>query len=99
MRAAGQRPGAQVENPLVGDQFAVADVERLVLDQQTQDLAVGHVDDGLAGLRIPVSGLGVRQRPDFEEGVQIGAGQAIRLALIKVAAQPDMPIGQGEHGF
>ena len=36
VRAASQRPGAQVENPLVGDQLAVSDVERLVLDEQAK---------------------------------------------------------------
>ena len=99
VRVAGQRPGPQVETPLVGDQFAVPDVERLVLDEQANDLAVGDVDDGLAGLRIAVAGLGVGQRPDFVEGVQIGAGQAVRLALVEVAAQPDVPVGQGEQRF
>ena len=97
VRRAGQRSGAQVENPLVVEQFAVADVERLVVDQQADDLAVGDVDERLAGLRVAVSGLGVRQRPDLVEGVQVGARQAVRLALVEVAAQPDVPVGQGEH--
>ena len=44
-------------------QLAVADVERLVLDQQPDDLAVGDVDDRLAVLGVAVAGLGVRQRP------------------------------------
>ncbi len=99
MGVAGQRPGAHVEDALVGQQFAVPDVERLVADQQANDLAVGDVDDGLAGLRIAVAGLGVRQRPDFVEGVQVGARQAVRLALVEVAAQPNVPVGQGEQRF
>jgi hypothetical protein len=99
MRAAGHRPGAHVENPLVRKQFAVADVEGLVLDQQADDLAVGDVDDRLARLRIAVARLGVGQRPDFVEGVQVGSGQAVGLTLVEVAAQPDVPVGQGEQGF
>ena len=43
--------GPQVENPLVVEQLAVAHVERLVVDDQPDDLAVGDVDDGLAVLR------------------------------------------------
>ena len=86
MGVAGQRPGAHVEDALVGEQFAVPDVERLVADQQPNDLAVGDVDNGLAGLRIAEPGLGVRQRPDLVEGIQVGAGQAVRFALVEVAA-------------
>ena len=41
-------------------QLAVAHVERLVVDEQADDLAVGHVDDRLAGLRVAVAGLRVR---------------------------------------
>ena len=48
---------------------------------------------------IAVAGLGVRQRPDFVERVQVGARQAVRLALVEVAAQPDVPVGQGEQRF
>src|SRR3984957_9964591 len=40
-----------------------------------------------------------RVRSDFVEGVQIGAGQAVRLALVEVAAQSDVPVGQGEKRF
>ena len=58
----GQRPGAQVQHPLVLQQPPVADVERLVVDQQPDQLAVGDVDDRLAGLRVAVGALGVRQR-------------------------------------
>jgi hypothetical protein len=45
---ARQGAGAQVQDPLVGLEVAVADVERLVVDEQPDELAVGHVDDGLA---------------------------------------------------
>src|ERR687897_522883 len=42
--------------------LAVADVEGLVVDEQSDDLAVGDVDDGLAALRVAESGPRVRQR-------------------------------------
>ena len=99
VRVAGQRAGAQVENPFVLEQVAVAHVERLVVDQQAHDLAVGDVDDGLTGLRIAEARLGVGQRPDFVERVQVGARQTVRLALVEVAAKSDVPVGQREQRF
>ena len=77
-------------------QLAVAQVERLVVDQQPDEFAVGDVDDRLAGLRVAVAGLGVGQRPRLVEGVQVGAGQPVRLTLVQVAARADVPVGQGE---
>ena len=53
----GQRAGPQVEHALVAMQLAVAHVERLVVDQQPDQLAVGDVDDRLARTR------GSRSRP------------------------------------
>ena len=77
----------------MAQQLAVANVERLVVDQQAQDLAIGDVDDGLSGLRVAVARFGVGQRPDFVERVQIRAGQAVRLAFVEVAANSDVPVG------
>ena len=94
-----QRSVAQIEHPLVRLERAVADVERLVVDEQADELAVGDIDDGLPGLGVAVSGLGVRQRAQLVEGVQVGAGQPVRLPLVEVAAQPDVPVGQGENGL
>jgi hypothetical protein len=97
VRESGQCAGPKVEHPFVADQLAVANVERLVVDQQAQDLAVGDVDDGLPRLRVAVARFGVRQRPDFVERVQIRAGQAVGLAFIEVAAKSDVPVGQREQ--
>ena len=79
------------------DQLAVANVERFVVDQQAQDLAVGDVDDGLSGLWVAEARFGVGQRSDFVERVQIRAGQAVRLAFVEVAANSDVPVGQREQ--
>ena len=84
---APQHAGAEVEHALVREQLAVADVEGLVVDEQADDLAVGHVHDRLARLRVAVAGLGVRQRPQLVERVQVRAGQAERLAFVEVRAQ------------
>ena len=99
LRDARQRAGAQVENPFVLEQFAVAHVERFVVDEQAQDLAVGDIDERLAGFRIAVARLRVGQRPDLVERVQVGARQAVRFALVEVAAQSDVAVGQREQRF
>ena len=87
---------AQVEHALVREQLPVADVERLVVDEQADDLRVRDVDDRLARLRIAVARLGDRQRSKLVERVQVRAGQAVRLALVEVAAQPDVPVRERE---
>ena len=53
-----QDAGAEIEHTLVTVQLAVADVQRLVFDEQADELAVRHVDARFAGLRITVDGLG-----------------------------------------
>ncbi len=82
----------QVEDPLVGDQLAVAQVERLVLDQQADDLAVGHIDDLLARLGVAVARLGIGERALLVEAGQVGARKARGLALVEIAAHADVPV-------
>src|ERR1700750_633525 len=80
-------------------QRAVPHVEGLVVDQETDDLAVSDVDHGLARLGIAVSRLRIRQRTDLIKAVQKRAGGKGRLTLFEVAAQPDVPIGESEDRF
>ena len=80
-------------------QGAIPDVERLVIDEQADYLAIGDIDDGLTGLREAVACLRVRQRSDLIKGVQIAARQRVRVPFVEVAAQADVPVGQGEDGF
>ena len=91
-----QHPFAQVERALVAHELAVADVERLVVDQQPEHLAVGDVDDRLSRLGVAVGRLGVRQRAHLVEAVQERAGRARRLALVEVRPQADVPVGERE---
>ena len=77
-------------------QRAGAHVEGLVVDQQADDLAVGHVDGRLARFGVAVAGLRVGQRALFVEAVEVAARQALRLAFVEVAAQADVPVGQSE---
>jgi hypothetical protein len=50
--------GAQIQHPLVGQQPTVRDVERLVVEHQPDQLAVGDVDDRLALFGVAVATLG-----------------------------------------
>src|SRR5581483_11377625 len=97
LRPAVEEPCAQVEDALVVEQLSVAHVERLVVDEQADDLPVRHVDDRLTGLRVAVAGLRVRQRPELVERVEVGPRQAVRLALVEVRAQPDVAVREREH--
>src|SRR5690606_33438609 len=80
----------------VREHLAVADVERLVVDEQPDQLAVGDVDDRLAVLRVAVAGLRVGQRAGLVVAAEVGARERERLALVEVAAQPDVAVGEGE---
>jgi len=55
----------------VGKEVAVSDVEGLVVDEQADDLAVGHVDQRLPGLRIAVRRFGVGEGHLLVDRVQV----------------------------
>src|SRR6266699_3875320 len=97
--AAAEYPTAKVEFPLVVPDFAIANVKGLVVDEQADEFAVGDIDGRLPGLGVGVSTLGIGQRAQLVEGVEVGAGKAVRLPLVEVAPQSDMSVGEGENGF
>ena len=68
----------------MGEQLPVAHVQRLVVDEQADDLPVRHVHDRLPRLRVAVAGFRVGQRPQLVERVQIRPGHAERLAFVQV---------------
>jgi hypothetical protein len=70
----------------VREETAVADIERLVVDQQTNDLSVGDIDQRLARLWVAVAGLGIRQRPQLVERVEVRPRNRVWLALVEVRA-------------
>ncbi len=94
---ATEQPRTEIEDALVLAQLAVADVERLVLDHQPDDLAVRDVDHGLAVLGIPVARLGVRQRTRFVEPGEVGARLTGGLALVEICPQTNVPVGEREQ--
>ena len=68
-----QDAGLHVEDPLVGVHGSVAHVERFVVDEQSDELAVGHVDHALARLGVAVGRLGIGQGQHLAETGQVGA--------------------------
>src|SRR5260370_3493410 len=80
-------------------QRPVTDVERLVVDQKTDDLRVGDVDDRLARLRIAVRGVGIWKRHLFVKGIEIGAGKLVGLTFVEVCPPADVAVGEGEDRF
>ena len=94
-----ERAGPQVQGSLVVAQVAVADIERLVVDQEPDELAVGDVHHALTSLGVAVGQLGRSQWTHLVKRTQVGAWEAVRIALVEVAAHADVAVGQGEHGF
>lgn len=74
MRMADQRSGPQIQHPFVLDQFAVADVASLVINEQAHDFPVSDIDDGLTLFRIPVPSFRIWKRAGLVKPVQVGAG-------------------------
>ncbi len=97
VRAAAQDARAEVEHALVLEQLAVADVEQLVVDEQADELAVGDAEQRLARLGVAVGALGVRQRADLVEAVEVRPRHSAGVALVEVAAQADVAVGEREQ--
>ena len=55
-----ERPGLHVEASLAAQQVRIGQPEGLVVDKELDDLAVGHAEDGLAGLREAVGFFGIQ---------------------------------------
>src|SRR6185369_16514916 len=55
------------------------------------------VDEALARLRRAELALGRRQRAQLVDAVQVGAGDAVRLAFVEVAAHADEAVGEREQ--
>src|SRR5262249_28320262 len=81
LRGSGQGTGTEIEYPVVGEQVAVTNVKGLVIDEQSDELAVSHVDHGLTGLRSTILALGFRQRTQLIETVEIRSRHSMRFAF------------------
>src|SRR5262249_55731433 len=99
LRVSLQGTGAKVEHAVVREQLSIANIEGFVVDQQANQLAVGDVDERLAGLRGAVLALGRSQRPQLVEAVEIGSRQAVGLAFVEVTADTDVTIRERKQGL
>ena len=72
------------------------EVERLAVDEQADDRAVGGADDRLAGPRQPVGVLGIDDRPGLVEAVEDRAGVVRRAALLGRAADAEVAVADRE---
>src|SRR5258708_11673291 len=95
--SAAPDPSSQVEPPLMRPQLAVAQVKRLVVDQEADQLAVDDVDQRRSRFGHAVRRLRVRLRMRFVDTVEVAARQDVRLALVEVAAPAQVAVGQGEQ--
>jgi|SRR5208337_393741 len=71
--------------------------ERLIVDEQLYDLAVGHAEDRLPGFREAVGVLRIDDGPGFIEPVDQGAVFGIRAAFLWTAAHADISIAKRQH--
>src|SRR5215467_13150244 len=85
-----QRSGAEIEHPIVGKQLAVTNVKGLVIDEQSDELAIGHVNERLTRLRSTVLTLGFRQRTQLIETVEIRSRQSMWLAFVEITAHANV---------
>src|SRR6516162_10205017 len=88
---------AEIEQAIVGEQLAVTEVKGLVIDEQSDELAIGYVNDCLTRLRGSILGLGLRQWTQFIETVEIRSRHSMRLAFVEIAARSDVAVGKCEQ--
>src|SRR5262249_32154855 len=70
---------------------SVAEVERLVVDEEPDELPVRRVHEELARLGRREADLGRGKGPELVEAAEVGPGEAVRLALVEGAAGTYLP--------
>src|SRR5215831_12728744 len=73
--------------------------EGLVVHEELDDLAVGHVQDGLASFREAVGFLAVDDRPGFIEPVDEGAVFGVGPAFLRAPAHAEVAVAYRQHRF
>ncbi len=61
MNSTAQDSIAKVEFPFMALKLAIPDVKRFIIDKETDNFAIGHIDDRLPRLRIAVASFCIRQ--------------------------------------
>jgi hypothetical protein len=81
----------------VGEQLAITNVEGLIIDEQSDQLAIGCVDQCLTRLRSAVLALGFQERTQLIETVEIRSRQSMWLAFVEISAHTDVTVGKSEQ--
>src|SRR4029434_2821712 len=94
-----ERPGPHVQPPVVMQAARVGQPEGLVVHEELDDLAVGHVHDGLASFREAVGFLAVDDRPGFIEPIDEGAVFGGGPAFLRAPAHAEVAVAPRQHRF
>ena len=94
-----ERARLHVEPPVVLQQVGMREPEGLIVDEELNDFAVGHVEDRLPGFREAIGIFCIDNRPGFIESVDKGAVLSVRTALLRAPAHADISVAEREHRF
>src|SRR5215475_2981618 len=94
-----ERPGLHVQPSVVVQAARVGQPEGLVVHEELDDLAVRHVQDGLAGFGEAVGFLAVDDRPSFIEPIYEGAVFGVGPAFLRAAAHAEVAVAHRQHCF
>src|SRR5689334_16545589 len=72
-----QSARAEIQHPVMGKQAAVTNIKRLVIDEQADQLTVGHIDERLTRFGRSILAFGLKQWAKFVETVQIRSRQSM----------------------
>ena len=94
-----ERASLHVEPPVILQQLGMGQPKRLIVDEELDGLAVGHVEDGLSGFREPVGILGIDDGPGFIEAIDKRAVFCVGPPLFRAPAHADVAIAKRQHRF
>src|SRR5215469_1473713 len=94
-----KRAGLHVEPPIVAHKVGIGEPEGLVIDEELDDLAVSHAEDGLACFREAVSVFWVDDRAGFIKSIYQSCVFNIGPAFLGTSAHAEVPVAKRQHGF
>src|SRR6516165_6695600 len=94
-----ERPGPHVEAPVVTQEVCIGEPEGLVVDEELDDFAVGHAENGLASFREAIRFFCVYDRPGFIESIDEGGVFGVGTAFLGAPAHAEVSVAEREHRF
>src|SRR5262249_25240233 len=73
--------------------------EGLVVDEELDDFAVGHTENGLASFREAIRFFCVYDRPGFIESIDEGGIFGVGTAFLRAPAHAEVSVAEREHRF